>query len=1718
MTGVRYVRNVHFQVLGPVQVTADGKELPLGGPQQRLVLALLIVARGRTVSTDTLIEGVWGENLPPTARKALQGYVHHLRSEIGEPLATRTGGYSLDTGGAVDAVEFEGLRRRAADLRGSDPRASAELLRQALEIWNGPAYADLSDQHALLPEVARLENLRLTAVGDRIEADLALGRHESLIGELEGLTLEHPFQERFRAQHMTALYRAGRQTEALRAYERLRRFLADESGLEPSEQLKELEERILNQDPALTLDTEVDATSDPAAIRGYELREKVSWDEVSETYRAYQRSVGRQVAVRIIGPRVANDPTFISNFLADTQRVASVDHPHISYVFDTWREPGKAYQVSRWLGGGTLAEAQRSGLRPSLAILGNIGDALAQAHRHAVAHGSVDASHVLFDDAGHAYLSGFQVGYPQKESDLARDRLDFAGLAHGVIGGRSPRRVDGRLVPDLDDPALAKVFEVAFSDEGYGRVEDFVRALRQAAGADVVASTSESPARTEVRNPYKGLKAFQEADAGDFYGREEVIDRLAEVLERRRLITIVGPSGSGKSSLVKAGLLPRLRTGSHLSLLTEMYPGAFPFEELEGALLRVGVDRRSLIDDLVSDDRGLLRILKQILPSDEAELVLVIDQFEELFSTVEDEGTRKLFMDSLVTAVSEPHSRLRVVLTLRADFFDRPLQHARFGEMVDAGLIPVKVPDDEHLAQATVMPARSEGVEFEDGLVSQIVSDVAGQPGGLPLLQYALTELFETRDTNRLTLAAYQRSGGVHGALGRRAEEIHEGLSPPEKASIREAFLRMVTVDENADDLRRRVRRSDLTGIGDQRNLDNALQAYAAARLVTFDRDPMTRGPTVEVAHEALLREWPRLRDWIEEQRDDLVIRRRLDAALEEWKQSGEEDGYLPTGSRLAQFEEWSGETELMLSGEERTFLQAGVEREATRKAHAGRRRRWIMTGFGIAAAVTSVLGLLAFRNAETARAEALAAAAIEQIDEDPERSVLLALQSLETAETPNGLTALHQALQSHRTVWAIPGSCPECFEGTAFAILHPDGEHVVTMDSFGVVEYWETTDGSGPPMWTTGISEGQPISFSRGWFDAQEDTVTIPISDLDTVDGPVGSHRGLYTLDVDTGEVIESLPIEGCVRGQFFPPGDTTVTDPALAMQVFPLRADDTSRCDLEAHPTLEVRHDAFAPGSVAMEVPEEAWAGDGAWWDLSPDGGAMSFSSTLGSHVFDTATGEELHSFDEGWRMTLSRDAGSVILYGDESTTIRDIETTDLLNRIPGSFHWMRFTPDARTLVGASFEQGVGVFEADTGKPVYELVGPESQTIGVRFGGNSNRLLTSGSYGHRLWTLDPNLRELSSIPSVVVSQPSRWPAINSATLGQELIFVPASDGYAIYDRASGELIRQQDSGLGFSSADGSRVVEVLPLEMPYESASGSPALLSDRPRVVDAISGDLISYLPGTCSVIVPFETRGFESGPDCSSEDLPLVPVDVEFSADGSIVAMETPDGKPTVFDLETDSVIWSADVGRTSDDPAVSTAVLSSDGETFAYMAPAPPGSSARYVMNKIDLATGELTESLDLCHATTEAKFSEDGAHLYTADLCSDLAVIDVEDWTEIARFGRGQGEALVDVDVSGRIAATIGSDDVVRAWDVETGEVVLDVAMVASIDNVEFIDDDHIMVLTNEGEVLVFTLDPVELQSIALDRLTRGLTDEECTIYGIDPCPTLEEMRESASS
>ena len=372
-------------------------------------------------------------------------------------------------------------------------------------------------------------------------------------------------------------------------------------------------------------------------------------------------------------------------------------------------------------------------------------------------------------------------------------------------------------------------------------------------------------------------------------------------------------------------------------------------------------------------------------------LLLVIDQFEELFTLTHDEVARNRLLSALVNLANDERSDTRVVLTLRADFFDRPLQYPEFGELLKEGIVPLTVPTDDELIDAIKRPAEVVGASWEPGLPGQILADVSGSPGTLPLLQYALTELFAARADHQLTHQVYLQNGGVLGALASRAEEAFARLDQSQGALARQLFLRLVTVRSAGESTRRRARLVELNALGDPGEVGAVLATFGDARLLVFDRDLISRSPSAEVAHEALLTGWPRLAGWIDEAGEDLLLHGRLRDGLAEWEDRDREAAYLLTGGRLAQFDAWAGSTDLTLAPSEIEFLEASGEEDHRQRSRRRRRRNLISAGFGAAAVIAGVFAFSATRNAEIAESRELAASAINVLDEDPELSVLLA-------------------------------------------------------------------------------------------------------------------------------------------------------------------------------------------------------------------------------------------------------------------------------------------------------------------------------------------------------------------------------------------------------------------------------------------------------------------------------------------------------------------------------------------------------------------------------------------------------------------------------------------------------------------------------------------------------------------------------------------------------
>ena len=441
------------------------------------------------------------------------------------------------------------------------------------------------------------------------------------------------------------------------------------------------------------------------------------------------------------------------------------------------------------------------------------------------------------------------------------------------------------------------------------------------------------PARgASSRNPYKGLRSFTEADAADFFGRDALVERLLTALRAgSRLVALVGPSGSGKSSAVAAGLIPRLREGaidgSDEWVIAQMVPGTSPLTEVQAAVsAAAGIPSElAVLWDAASESSpvgGALRLM-----ADGRRVVLVVDQFEELY-TIADEGPRRQFLDALAHVVSDLDGRITVVLTLRADYYDRPLLYPEFAEVFTPGVENALPMSANELEAVVVRPAERSGVEVEPALLADLVADAADRSGTLPLLQFALTELFEQRADGSLTLEGYRSLGGIRGVLSRSAEAIYTGLDAEEQEVATQVFLHLVQLGIGTSESRRRLPLSDLTGLGlDPVSLSAVLDAFGGKRLLSFDRDATTDQATVEVAHESLFREWDRLARWIDRHRTALQRYAALVAATDEWQAAGRHPDYLLTGTRLSEFETWIDDASVQITDRQREFLAAGLER-----------------------------------------------------------------------------------------------------------------------------------------------------------------------------------------------------------------------------------------------------------------------------------------------------------------------------------------------------------------------------------------------------------------------------------------------------------------------------------------------------------------------------------------------------------------------------------------------------------------------------------------------------------------------------------------------------------------------------------------------------------------------------------------------------------------------
>ncbi|MCC6605370.1 MAG: SUMF1/EgtB/PvdO family nonheme iron enzyme [Anaerolineae bacterium] len=414
------------------------------------------------------------------------------------------------------------------------------------------------------------------------------------------------------------------------------------------------------------------------------------------------------------------------------------------------------------------------------------------------------------------------------------------------------------------------------------------------------------PEIPDSRCPYIGLDSFGEANKHLFYGRDQLIRELLDQVMENRLVTAVGPSGSGKSSVVLAGLLPRLREGALPGSETWHYypsivPGSAPLTQLARLLEPEGVETADWIttnyEAFLSDPEHLVKLVQRMT---DTPVVLTIDQFEETFTLCHDDRERDAFIDNLLGLVNGREARHVVILTMRVDYESYLNKLPLFESLYEQGLVRITAMNASELHDAIEQPAEAIGLKFEDGLIDALVREIVGEPAALPLLQFALLQLWDDRERNRITWDAYRRLGGVMKALAHTADSLYNSLLPEEQATVKRILLRLVRPSTGVEFTRGRVTRQSFHQSGEANDrIDRVLAKLVEARLLRQTGGTTPETDQFEVAHEALVRNWPRLVEWLEDERVRLRQRLRFTAQAEEWDRRGRDEGALLRGKQL---------------------------------------------------------------------------------------------------------------------------------------------------------------------------------------------------------------------------------------------------------------------------------------------------------------------------------------------------------------------------------------------------------------------------------------------------------------------------------------------------------------------------------------------------------------------------------------------------------------------------------------------------------------------------------------------------------------------------------------------------------------------------------------------------------------------------------------------------
>ncbi|MGP3924688.1 nSTAND1 domain-containing NTPase [Streptomyces sp. 8N616] len=924
-------------------------------------------------------------------------------------------------------------------------------------------------------------------------------------------------------------------------------------------------------------------------------------------------------------------------------------------------------------------------------------------------------------------------------ADLRRLRRKAGSPTYRVLAERAHYAVatlseaaGGRKLPSL---AVALAYVRACG----GDADAWERRWHSVAAELAAEAASDEPheASGDVAPPYVGLAAFRAEDAELFFGRERLVEELLARLSRGRFTAVFGASGAGKSSLLRAGLLPRWQDESKARRVVLFTPGPHPLEECAIHLARVtGGAAGALRAELAADRRTAHRAVRQALAAepDEAELLLVVDQFEEVFTLCRDPAEREQFLGTLLAAVQAENSRCRVVLGVRADFYAHCTAYPELIAALADTQVAVGPMTTDELRQAITRPAVRGGWALEGALLADLIAHANGQVGVLPLLSHALLETWRRRRGNTLTLAGFQAAGGMDGALARTAEALYSELQPHQQRVAKHLFLRLIALGEGTEDTKRRIRRSELVAADDP-DTTTVLERLAGARLLTLDRD------SVEIAHEALIRSWPRLHDWVAEDREGLRIHRRLTEATEAWQSVDHDPGALYRGTRLALARDWSSAGDRALTVSEREFLDVSAAAEAAEHAASRRRAR---RGRQFVAALVALLVLAvgaggfayqqrsaALEQRRVALSRGMAAQSAATATGQPEAAMLLAREALRTAPTAEARGAL-LSTQAEYFDGRLTGHA-DSVNAVAFS---PDGKLLATGSSDHTVKLWNAAD-------------HRLLATLRGHTDL---VLSVAFSPDGKLLATGSNDRSVKLWDVADRRTVATLP--GGALGVAFSPDGEQLASVSSRARVKLWDVDDRRM-------VAALRGHGDDVNAVAF----------------SPDGKLLATGSNDRSvklwDVEDRRTVATLRGHSDNVDAVAFSPDGELLATGsaDRSVKLWDVDdrkTLATLREHSDGVNDVGFSPDGRTVASAGGDGAANLWDVAGRRLITSLSGHTDYVLEVAFSSRGNSLATAGfDRTTALWDLDRSAlitHPVTEISSVALSPDGRLLATGGA------------------------------------------------------------------------------------------------------------------------------------------------------------------------------------------------------------------------------------------------------------------------------------------------------------------------------------------------------------------